>query len=101
MLRALALFILKWMEGQLDPEAQARVEVLRNKAKALEAEEVRLLAEVEAGEKKIAALGVPLKEDLEKRKELEAAIERSKAEMEKKLAELDSLSEHDGVRLDV
>jgi|ERR1041384_2644198 len=101
MLRAIAIWILGWLETSLDPELGARVKALKDRAAELEAERTRLMAEVAVRQKEIDGLNLTLSEDLAKRNELETAIQRSKDETAKKLAELDSLSEHDRVRVDL
>jgi chromosome segregation ATPase len=100
-MRAIVLWLLHWLEESLDPDLKVRVEALRNKAAALEAERAQLLAEIQASQLTLADLSLTLAEDLARRKELEDAIARSNEETARKVAELDGLRGGNRVRVDL
>lgn len=98
MLRAIVLKILAWLEQSLDPDLQERLKAYHLKVEAAEAEEKRLLAEIEASKTKLEDLSREFTDNQRRRLELENAILGAKAEAEKKKAELDALSDRDLLR---
>lgn len=108
MLKAIALWLLRWLEGALDPEAQARLEALKQKVADAEAEEKRLLAEIAERQELNRQLGleranIQLENRLEEARIDELIARRQGLAQTAKEAQehLDSLSDRDRVRVDL
>ena len=101
MIQQIVLWLLRWLETSLDPELESRIEALNEKVADNEIARGKLIEQVSAAERELFQLSVTLADDLRKRKELEDAIDRSKEETAKKLAELDGLSGDDKLHVDL
>lgn len=87
--------------ASLNPTTKAKVEELKAETVELEAERKQLLAKVEEGKQKNVSLLLELTENNRKTIKLENAILHSKEQVALKIAELNALSEHDKVRVDL
>lgn len=99
MLRFIALQLLGWIEGLLDPDLQSRIQVLRDKASALEVERARFLEEIAEGERVNLHLNEIIRANNGERQRLDGEIEQAKKVLAEKLADLDALRGDDRLRV--
>ena len=97
-MRSIVLWLLAWLEKSLDPDLQERLKAYNLKVEATEAEEKRLLAEIKSMESLLMGLTQALAYNQRKSVELDNAIAATKAEAERKKAELVALSDRDLLR---
>lgn len=99
-MRQIVLYLLRWLEQSLDTDLQVRIQAYDLKVKAAEAEETRLLKEIEASRAKLASLALEFSENQRKAIEIENQIAHAKEAAEARKAELDTLTDRDRVRVD-